>query len=137
MNEIHHVIRVRDSAFTSGARVLLGLFVLGTGVVTFFVPEFKVAFIGQLSAANIPLQGLTQFVIPTLEGVVGAMLLGGFMIRLASFACILLMALMTYLHLAVAEPLFYPLQFGLPLMPIVALVLSAFLYFVDSFGEDD
>ena len=137
MREFQDVIVGSSTAFISAARVLLGLFVLGTGVITFFVPDFKVAFIAQLTAANIPLQRLTLFVIPTLEGVVGLLLIGGGLIRLASLVCILITALLTYLHLVVTEPTLYPLQFGLPLIPIVALVLSGFLYFVEGYTDDD
>lgn len=137
MNGIHDVIRESDNAFITAARVILGLFVLGTGVATFFVPDFRVAFIGQLSAADVPFPGLSSFMFPTLEGVVGAMLLGGVVMRLASLASILIMALLTYLHLVVVEPSLYPSQFGFPLIPVVALVLSAFLYFVDRYGDND
>jgi len=135
MTAITDVIPESDSAFTTAARVLLGLFLLGLGVATFFVPDFKVAFMGQLDAAGIPLRAFTSFALPTLEGVVGAMLLGGVMMRVASLVSVLLMALLTYLHLAVQEPTLFPLQFGWPLIPIVALVLSAFLYFVDRYEE--
>lgn len=136
MDEKRNIILRSDNSFVSASRALLGLFLLGVGVVTFFVPDFKVAFLGQLSEANIPLQGLVQWVIPTIEGVVGAMMLGGVMMRVASLVSMLLMALLLYLHLVVDDPIFFPLQFGLPLMPIIALVLSAFLYFVERYDED-
>jgi uncharacterized membrane protein YphA (DoxX/SURF4 family) len=136
MREFQDVIAGSDTSFISAARVLLGLFVLGLGVVTFFVPELKVAFMNQLDAGHIPLQGLTMVVLPTLEGIVGVMLIGGYLVRLASFVSVLIMALLTYLHLVVAEPMLLPLQFGLPLIPIVALVLSGFLYFVESYTDE-
>ena len=89
MKETFNVVRGSDdSAFVSGARVLLGLFILITGVMKFFVPEFRGLFMDQLSAAGIPLTRLSLFFIPTLEAVVGAMLLGGVMIRLASLVTI-------------------------------------------------
>ncbi|MGA7306293.1 MAG: hypothetical protein WBW88_15555, partial [Rhodothermales bacterium] len=104
MREFQDVIAGSDTSFISAARVLLGLFVLGLGVVTFFVPELKVAFMNQLDAGHIQLHGLTMVVLPTLEGIVGVMLIGGVLVRLASFVCVLIMALLTYLHLVVAEP---------------------------------
>ena len=136
MKKSLNVIRgSRDSDFTSAVRVLLGLFILITGVVKFFVPEFRASFMGQLAAAGIPLQAQSLFLIPVLEAVVGAMFLGGVLIRLASLVAILIMALGTYLHLVVDEPSLFPLQFGLPLIPIIALVLSAFLYFVETYDD--
>ena len=136
MNEVHNVIGGRGThAFSSAARVLLGLFVLIVGVMKFIVPEFRVAFMGQVNAAGIPLQAQSLVLIPMVEAVVGAMLIGGVMTRLASFVAMLVMALGTYLHLVVPEPSLYPLQFGLPLIPAVGLVLAAFLYFVDSYGD--
>ena len=115
---------------------MLGIFMLITGVMTFFVPEFRGSFISQLAAAEIPLARLSLFVIPTLEAVAGVMFLQGIMTRLASLFTIFIMALITYLHLVVDEAPLYPLQFGLPLIPIVALVLSLFLYFVESQGDE-
>lgn len=125
-----------SNAFTSGARVLLGLFFLALGVAMFFIPGFRADFVGQLSAAQIPLQRFTLFVIPLVLGASGIMLMQGVFVRLASFVGILLMALMTYLHLIVDSPSVFPQQFGFPFIPVVALVLSAFLYFVDSYGEE-
>ena len=135
MGAITDIIPESDSAFTTAARVLLGLFLLGLGVATFFVPDVKVSFMSQLDAAGIPLRNLTSFVLPTLEGIVGVMLLWGVMMRLASLMSIVLMALLTYLHLVVDEPTLFGEQLGWPLIPIVALVLSAFLYFVDRYEE--
>lgn len=135
MNGISDVIQENSSAFATAARVLLGLFLVGLGVATFFVPEFKLAFIGQLGDAGIPLQGWVKFLLPTVEGIVGAMLLGGVLMRIASLVSIVVMAILTYLHLVVADPTLLPLQFGLPLIPIVGLVLSGFLYFVDRYEE--
>ena len=136
MKEIYDGLRGgEDNAFTSAARVLLGVFILIIGVMTFFVPEFRVAFMGQLSGAGIPIQNQSLVIIPALEGVVGAMLVGGVLVRPASLVAALIMALLTYLHLVVADPALFPLQFGLPLIPIVGLVLSAFLYFVQSYED--
>lgn len=135
MRDTSTVLTSRDNAFVSGARVLIGLFFLGTGVVMFFVPDFRAAFNGQLASAGIPLVNLTRVVIPILMGVVGIMLVQGVLIRIASFVGIFLMALMTYLHVVVAAPTFYPVPFGLPLIPAIALVICAFLYFVDRHHE--
>ena len=59
------------------------------------------------------------------------MFLGCVMVRPASLVTILIMGLTTYLHLVVTDPVMYPLQFGLPLIPILALALGVFLYFAD------
>lgn len=136
MNDDFDVIQRSDNAFVSGARVLLGLFFLGSGVAMFFVPGFRADFVGQLASAHIPLQRFTLFVIPLVLGASGVMLMQGVLIRLASFVGILLMALMTYMHLIVDSPSVFPQQFGFPFIPVVALVLSAFLYFVDSYDEE-
>jgi hypothetical protein len=130
------IISKSDNAFTSGARVLLGLFFLASGVAMFFVPGFRASLVGQLAVAGIPLQRLTLFVIPLLLGASGVMLMQGVLIRLASLIGILLMALLTYMHLVVDSPTVFPQQFGFPFIPVVALVLSAFLYFVDSYGGE-
>lgn len=135
MNHRFDVISRSDHAFVSATRVLLGLFVLVTGVMTFFVPAIRLAFIQQLSAAGLPLVNLSLFMLPVVEGVVGLMLIGSVMVRLASLVTVVLMGMLTYVHLAVPEPTLYPLQFGLPLIPAVALVLAAFLYFVDRYED--
>jgi hypothetical protein len=136
MERHYDIIPESDNAFVSGTRVLLGLFFLGCGVALFFVPGFRAGLVGQLGAAHIPLQRLTLFVIPLLLGASGVALIQGVLVRLASLVGILLMALLTYMHLIVASPSVFPQQFGFPFIPVVALVLSAFLYFVDSFGEE-
>lgn len=131
-----NVIGTRNNAFVSAARVILGLFVLLTGVLTFFVPDLRAAFAEQLGAAGIPLQRMTFFVIPALEATAGVMLMGRVLTRIASLATIIVMGLVTYLHLMVSDPVVFPLQFGLPLIPIVSLVLAGFLYFVEEDFED-
>ena len=128
----------RRDAFASSARILLGLFVLITGIMKFFVPEFRVLFTQQLSAAGIPLQRFSLFFIPMLEGVAGAMLIGGVMTRLASLFTVFIMGLIAYMDLVVDASSLFPPVLGFPIMPIVALVLSIFLYFVvdDGAGGD-
>jgi uncharacterized membrane protein YphA (DoxX/SURF4 family) len=136
MSRIHDVIAESNTAFTSASRTVLGLFLIGLAVATFFVPDIKVAFVHQLDAAGIPLRRFASFLLPTVEGVAGVMLLGGVLVRVASLVSVLLMAVLVYIDLVGAESTLFPLQFGLPLIPIIALVLSLFLYFVDRYEEE-
>jgi len=136
MTNFDEGISERSTGFVSAARVLVGLFLLGLGVATFFAGDFRSVLMAQLSAANVPFQSLTLSVIPSIEGVAGVMLLGGFMVRLASLVGVVISLYLTFLDIVVTSPTLLPLQFGLPLIPIVALVLSGFLYVVDRYEED-
>jgi len=136
MEDFDDVIGERTTGFASATRALLGLFLLGFAIATFFVGQFRVSFMAQLTAAHFPFEGLTMVVIPTIAGVAGSMLLGGFMVRLASLVSLLLCLLLTFLHIVVTSPTVIPLQFGLPLIPIVALVLSGFLFTVEQYEEN-
>jgi hypothetical protein len=136
MSRIHDVIAESSTAFTSASRTILGLFLIGLAVATFFVPDIKVAFTYQLDAAGIPLRRFASVLLPTVEGVVGLMVLGGVLVRVASLVSVLLMAMLVYMDLVGTESSLFPLQFGLPMIPIIALVLSLFLYFVDQYEEE-
>ena len=137
MSSIGEIINVEDNAFANAARQIMGLFLIGLAIATFFVPDFRVQFIAQLNAANLPLVRFSLFVIPALEGVAGVLLLSGALVRVASLVSMLVMGLVTYLELLATAPELFPHQFGLPLITIVGLVLSVFLYFVETYSDED
>ena len=85
-----------DDAFVSGSRIILGLFLVVMGVMTFFVPDFQATFNTQLREAGIPLLQFTRFFIPVIEVAAGAMLIGGVLTRIASLATIVIMGVITF-----------------------------------------
>lgn len=124
--------QTRASKSTAAIRVLVGLLFLMTGVMKFAVPELRAAFSGQLTAAGIPFQSLNMWLVPAAEIVIGALLLLGFLTRLASLWAIAIMVVAAYVHVVVDDPALFPLQPKAPIIPIVVIILCAYLLRIGS-----
>ena len=98
-----------------------------TGAMKFLVPMLAAAWAGQLAAANIPLAEVNRVVVPFVEIAVGGVLLLGFYTRLASLVVLNIMVVATYVHLAVDDPTLFPLQPAEPVIPVVVMILAAYL----------
>jgi len=108
-------------------RILLGLLFLTTGLMKILVPDLRAAFSGQLTAASIPFHEWNMWVVPVAEVLAGILLLVGLYSRMAAFAAATMMVVATYVHLVVHDPDLFPLQPEAPTIPIVALLLCAFV----------
>ncbi len=108
-------------------RVLVGILFVMTGAMKLLVPELGDAFAGQLAAANIPFQEVSQWVVPFVELGVGCVLLIGLYTRIAILLVLNIMVVATYAHLMVDDPSLFPLQPNEPIIPIVVMALSLYL----------
>ena len=91
------------------------------------VPTLGDAFAGQLVVANIPFYGLSLYMVPIVETVLGITLLFGLHARLSAVVAAVIMVVATYVHLAVDDPSLFPLQ---PIEPVGPLMLLAALLYV-------
>jgi len=105
----------------------MGVLFLMTGMMKFAFPELRAAFSGQLTAAAIPFHDLNMWVVPAVEIGVGALLLVGFLTRLATLVAFGLMVVATYVHLVVHDPALFPLQPTQPIIPAIVIALGIFL----------
>jgi uncharacterized membrane protein YphA (DoxX/SURF4 family) len=108
-------------------RILLGLLFLTTGLMKLWVPELRAAFSGQLTAAAIPAHTLNMWFVPLAETGLGLALIAGFLSRVASLAAMSMMVVATYVHLVVHDPDLFPLQAETPIVPLIVLVLCAWV----------
>ncbi len=108
-------------------RLFLGLVLFMAGVLKMVVPTLGDAFAGQLVAANIPFYGLSLYMVPIVETVLGITLLFGLHARLSAVVAAVIMVVATYVHLAVDDPSLFPLQ---PIEPVGPLMLLAALLYV-------
>lgn len=116
-----------DDRLAGGLRLMLAVIFLMTGPMKLLIPELTEAFAGQLTAAQLPLPGLSMQVIPYLELFLGIVLLIGLHTRAASIVVIGIMLVATYVHLAVDDPALFPLQPAAPIIPIAVIVMSLYL----------
>ncbi len=116
-----------DDSIGGVLRLLLGVVFFLAGILKVIVPSLGQAFSGQLSAANIPLQDIVLFTFPVVEMVLGVLLVVGFHARLSAAAAAVSMIVATYVHVAVEDPLLFPLQ---PVAPIGPLMLLAMAFYV-------
>ena len=98
-----------------------------TGLMKLFVPMLGEAFSGQLLAANIPFYSFSVWFVPITEVVVGILLLLGFFSRIGGLAVINMMFVATYVHLVVDNPDLFPLQPEEPIIPLVSIVIAAYV----------
>ena len=121
---------VRDTSpdrLAGVVRLMLGVLFIMTGAMKLVVPMLADAWSGQLLAANLPFYTLTRWMVPFVEMALGGMLLAGLLARLASFAVIGIMIVATYTHLVVDDPTLFPLQPSEPVIPLVVIVMSAYV----------
>ena len=122
----------RPSTPLAIVRILLGLLFLTTGMMKLFVPELRAAFSGQLAAAAIPAHNLNMWFVPLAETGMGLALIAGFLSRLASLAAMSTMVVATYVHVVVDDPDLFPLQPEAPIIPLIALVMCAWVLWAGS-----
>ncbi len=108
-------------------RLLLGFVFFMAGVLKMVVPTLGEAFAGQLVVANIPFYGLSLYMVPIVETVLGITLLFGLHARLSAVVAAVIMVVATYVHLAVDDPSLFPFQ---PIEPVGPLVLLVALLYV-------
>jgi uncharacterized membrane protein YphA (DoxX/SURF4 family) len=108
-------------------RLTLGVLFVMTGLMKLLVPVLAEAWSGQLLAANIPFYTLTRWTVPFIEVGVGVLLLAGFFTRLAAGVVVAMMAVAIYVHVVVDDPALFPLQPSEPVIPLVVIVLAAYL----------
>ena len=108
-------------------RILLGLVFLSTGSMKFLVPMLWTAWSGQLTQADIPFYTINLYFVPITEILIGLLLLLGFYARLGALVVIPMMVVATYVHLVVKDPSVFPLQPAEPVIPLVVLVLGAYV----------
>jgi uncharacterized membrane protein YphA (DoxX/SURF4 family) len=117
----------RDDRAAAGIRIALGVLFVMTGVMKLAVPTLGAAFAGQLAGAGIPFQELNRWVVPFLEIAVGGVLLVGYYTRIATLLVYNIMIVATYVHVVVDDPSLFPLQPEEPIIPVVVMVLAAYL----------
>ena len=117
----------RSDRVATGIRIFIGIMFVMTGIMKLVVPSLGAAFAGQLAAANIPLQELNQWVVPFLEVGVGAVLLVGYHTRIATLLVYNIMIVAAYVHVVVSDPSLFPLQPEEPIIPVVVMILAAYL----------
>ena len=116
-----------DDLLAGGLRLMLAVIFLMSGPMKLLIPDLSEAFAGQLSAAQLPLPGLSMQVIPYLELFLGIVLLIGLHTRAASIVVIGIMLVATYVHVVVDDPALFPLQPAAPIIPITVIVMSLYL----------
>lgn len=117
----------RPDGLAMGIRLFLGTLFVMTGAMKLVVPALASAWAGQLLAAKIPFAELNRLVVPFVEMGVGVALLLGFYTRPASLVVLSIMVVATYVHLVVDDPALFPLQPSEPIIPLVVMVLTAYI----------
>ena len=108
-------------------RLLIGVLFVMTGLMKLVVPMLAEAWSGQLLAASLPLYELSRWSVPFVEAGVGIALVLGVFARLAGVIVIGIMAVATYVHLAVDDPSLFPLQPSEPIIPVAVMVMTAYV----------
>jgi putative oxidoreductase len=108
-------------------RLFLAVLFLMTGVMKLVVPMLADAFSGQLLAAGLPFYTLSRWTVPFLEVFLGVILAIGLFVRPAAVVVMGIMGVATYVHLVVDDPSLFPLQPSEPIIPLVVIVMSAYL----------
>ncbi len=116
-----------DNKVAGTIRLLLAVLFLMTGAMKLLVPMLGDAWSGQLLAANLPLYTITRWAVPFVEIVLGVLLGVGLCARLATVVVMGIMVVATYVHLVVDDPSLFPLQPMEPIIPMVVLVMSAYI----------
>ena len=119
--------QTRPGAALGALRLFLGMLFLSTGVMKLVAPPLRAAFSGQLAEAGIPFHALNMWLVPLAEIGIGVLLLAGLHARLAAAVAIGMMAVATYVHLVVHDPTLFPLQSQAPTIPIVTILLCAWI----------
>ena len=100
---------------------------LATGLMKYSVPMLWEAWSGQLLAGNIPLYEFNRYVIPTVEIMIGLLLIVGLYSRPASVITIGMMIVATYVHIVADDPALFPLQPHQPVIPLTAIAMGVYV----------
>ncbi len=120
--------RTSDSKVAATIRFLVALVFLMTGPMKLLVPSLAEAWSGQLLAANLPFYLLTLRTVPYVELALGVILALGIFVRPAVVVVIGMMLLATYVHLVVDDPSLFPLQPSEPIIPLVVITMSVYVF---------
>jgi len=124
---IGYLQKTSNSKLAGAVRLTLGILFLMTGTMKLAVPVLAEAWSGQLIAAELPFYEINRWVVPFLEIALGALLLVGAYARPAAAMVIGMMVVATYVHIKVDDPTLFPLQPSEPIIPIVVIVLAAYV----------
>ena len=119
--------KTSNSKLAGAVRLTLGILFVMTGTMKLVVPVLAEAWSGQLIAAELPFYEINRWVVPFLEIALGALLLVGAYARPAAAMVIGMMVVATYVHIKVDDPTLFPLQPSEPIIPIVVIVLAAYV----------
>lgn len=117
-----------DSNLAAIIRLLLAFLFLMTGPMKLLVPSLAEAWSGQLLAAKLPFYVLTLTAVPYVELALGILLALGIFTRPAVVVVIGIMLSATYVHLVVNDSSLFPLQPSEPIIPLVVIVMSIYLF---------
>jgi len=124
---LHRIRQTTDDRVAAGIRLALAVLFMMTGIMKLVVPSLAEAFSGQLLAAQLPFYTLTLMTVPLAEIVVSVFLGAGAFVRPASLVVGGMMAVATYVHVVVDDPTLFPLQPSEPIIPLLVIVMSAYL----------
>ncbi len=127
-----HIRNTSDDKLAAVVRLLLATVFVMTGVMKLVVPMLGEAWSGQLLAANVPFYTLTRWTMPFVEIGVGVALTVGTYARLASVLVMGIMVAATYVHVVVDDPTLFPLQPSEPIIPLIVLLMSAYIVWRDA-----
>ena len=124
---LHDIRNTGPDGVAASIRILLGLVFIGAGAAKYLVPMLAESWSGQLTAAQVPFYTLSLRLVPLVEITVGVALLVGAYVRIAALMVMGIMVVAIYVHVVVDDPGLFPLQPGLPIIPIGVMVLSSYL----------
>lgn len=110
-------------------RLFLAVLFVMTGTMKLVVPTLAEAWSGQLLASGLPFYELSRWSVPFVEILVGIVLGIGLFTRLAAVVVVGIMAVASYVHLVVDDPSLFPLQPSEPIIPLVVIVICAYVLF--------
>ena len=116
-----------NDKLAGGVRLMLAVIFLMTGPMKLLIPQLAEAWSGQLLAAQIPLYEISRWTVPFLELLLGLVLTLGLFTRPSVVVVIGIMIVATYVHTVVDDPSLFPLQPKQPIIPIMVIIMSAFI----------
>ncbi len=108
-------------------RIILSILFLMTGMMKLALPFFGNAFLIQLNEAQIPFPEFNFWIVPFIELGIGLLLLFNYKTVVALILIIPIMLVALYVHIVVSNPDAFPAQPQFPIMPIVILMMVAYL----------
>ena len=125
---LYNIHKTTDNKLAGSIRILLALLFFMSGVMKLLIPMLAEAWSGQLLAANIPLYTVSLWTVPFIEIALGAVLSIGAYVRPAALVVMGIMAVATYVHLVVDDPSLFPLQPSEPIIPLIIIVMSVYVF---------